>query len=359
MLDRNVETDAKALDELLHYASSMHGINFALAMRESDGSVKVYPRSSQPCQGGEMRKYQRTHGDLCTRPNDRRPSDLHDPFPSGIVEAVGFHKSHVGEKFLRDSLSEDSPWLKGFNSPDNIIYAEKNGKTVGYIINDTEVDPTVLVNLAQYQNTCGPFYEKYLEAGFTRKEALVLVALFNHDPEKLGVQTYNYYFPVLASLDRFFEANPHDLSGGTYRNGFDYNRRDIHNLFKAGPGETHANWGKLVLQKGFPRYSQPKLVGYRLKDTYEGPLEFLPVNYYVSNTGLPKPEFVEAVKHTDWGYIFDKSKTSPTWEKYFEICRSILNDYYSGGVSPGAEVNEDINLQPEEVQHDEAMAAGL
>ncbi len=268
MLDLNNPVDKKAFDELHGYAHTMTGTNFALAMRNPDGSVTVYPRQNQPCQGGEMRKYYKTHGDRCTRPKDPRPSDLHKPFPDGVVEGVSLNlgnKSHSME-FAKFLFSSESPYRKAFPSSEDVHFIPSKydpEMLQGIIVTNTDIDPTVFVNSLQcFRTLSESTWKKYVDLGLTKLEAVVTQMLSHNDISAIVGETYTYYFPMNASIRRLMEGDPFDLSGGTWRDGFDYNRPEIQDLFKAREGEKATIFAKelqkFAVEKSFgdPRYPQ-------------------------------------------------------------------------------------------------------
>lgn len=251
----------EAYDKLLKLATTMSGINFALAMRNEAGEIKVYPRENQPCQGGEMRKYGESHPGDCTRPNDRRPTDLRKPFPDGIPEAVAVNllagwtsPSDKLDVLIKGLYSDDSPYQRGFGSATDVEYVMKNDHIHGLIFWNTEVDPTVFVNSLQFLNTFKGQPETYVdlvEAGLTTTEAIACMVMCNIHPFKQGIgPASTYYFTASPSIWRLLEKKPHDLSGGTLRDRFDYNRPKVQALFSAGEGEHSISWPKALKEQG-------------------------------------------------------------------------------------------------------------
>lgn len=267
---QNNRTDNAALRSLEFLADNMHGINFALAMRDQDGYLKIYPREDQPCQGGEMRKYKyagrsdscyvsgkkvELHGDECTRPDDPRPGDLSDPFPDGIPEAVAIclKDRPQNPEMVEFFLSEKSPYRKGHGGRENIVLRyNEHGDVSGYVFKNTEIDPTVFVNFLQFLR-CQDYREMWKTlrgAGMTPQEIAVSFILMGpHDPTHNLVETHSYYFPVKASIRRIVEGDAFDLSGGTFRNRYDYNRSEVQDLFKARKGEEVTIWHKEMSER--------------------------------------------------------------------------------------------------------------
>lgn len=218
-------------------------IDYFLVMRDKSGVLSYHDRINQPC-WGELRKYRSTHYHDCTKLEDARPEDLFSPFPDGTPEAIGIPFSCIGALTpLKQYLfSNESPWRKGFGSSSDIILT-----WTGIILKNTDIDPTVLVNLLinirnmkQYNETEKNF-EKFLAEGLTKFESAFL-CIFS------GVSSYSYAMPsnvhrlqvpppndyintLFVSLSRLYEQNPHDLTGGTLRNRFDYERKKIKDIF--------------------------------------------------------------------------------------------------------------------------------
>jgi len=213
----------------------VQGISFSLVTRDPTSSeLKVHERVSQPC-WGELRKYKVTHPEDCTQPLDKRPSDLKNPFPKiGIPEALALSIpiNRNIEKFL---WSDQSPWVSGFGGEDNLIIHNR-----GVILKDLSIDPTVLINLAKNSqrgsNTEELFNFLTKKAGISPKKA-VLALLFAgahhkyfYSPKLNGPDTY--VNPMTVDVERYLEQKPKDLTGGTLKDRFDYNRKELAGIFK-------------------------------------------------------------------------------------------------------------------------------
>lgn len=234
------------------------GTGFALLMeyhgRDPYKDYGIFLRSSQPCQGGELRRYRSTHGELCTQPHDERPGDLFNPFPSGRVAAAAFRifQGPMDPGLLCDLVfSEDSPWKSGFGGLPNVkFYKRPNTDQIeGFILRDTRlVDPTVMVNLLGYLNIAKNhgkrLFEPLLEFGMSPNQALAFTILNNNSLNSV-MQTFTYRFPALFSPRRFFEGRPNDLSGGSWGDGCDYNRTYVQDVFSGSP-EYSIQWFKDV-----------------------------------------------------------------------------------------------------------------
>lgn len=353
MLDLNDADDLKAYKELKVAGLKMTGTNFALGMRRDTGKVRVFKRPNQPCQGGEMRKYESTHPGDCTRPKDPRPGDLRMPFPLGTPEAVAVHfnmtrteiyglKPPTPEwaEFLRALYGPNSPYQPGTGKPWNVEFLIENDVPHGMILLDTEVDPTVFVNSLQFLNTMKGTYSvfsKYRAAGFTESESLLIMMLANNDPSSTGYfnKTFEYYFPINASIRRILEGKPHDLSGGTLRDRFDYNRPQVQSLFAAGKGEVRTIFRKAMEDKGYVfekviEKSYPGSITGRLFKTIE--YQKFPFADLCAMARIVIDEAVEASKDEDYSVVtlenknFGKSNKTPTFKDY-EDPKEVEPDY--------------------------------
>lgn len=220
------------------------GINFTLLMEKDVGAcyrdkrtdVSIFPRWNQPCYG-ELRKYKSTHPDECTQPNNGKPGDLWHPFPDGTPVAVGTKFNHrpseASDALLRFVFSGNSPWLSGIGDPQLV---EVGGHIVGVLMRDTRLDPTVLVNL--FNNVKSLLllsdnprtFMKLVEGGFSEAEAIATI-LATRTPLVSVSQPDGYYTTQRLSLRRIVEQKPRDLTGGTLRDRFDYNRTELENVF--------------------------------------------------------------------------------------------------------------------------------
>lgn len=233
-----------AMKELTRLASNMTGANFALCMRENDGSLKIHTRENQPCQGGEMRKYGETHKD-CTRPDDPRPGDLRHPFPSGIPEAVSVCLSIVNRNtkpVLEFITGQESPYRSVMKD----VRIIDDGRLIGLVFLDTEVDSTVLVNSIQAIRSLNSVTHGIMQkTGLDAREAFLFAMSGIHasskEKELIVCGVYSYYFATNACIRRIWDGIPYDLTGGTYRDRYDYNRPAVQDLFMARQGEHKTN----------------------------------------------------------------------------------------------------------------------
>jgi hypothetical protein len=252
MLDLSKPEELAVYREAEQAARNMQGTNFALIMRQGD-SLKLYRRETQPCQGGEMRKYAKIsyppadqgkvlHED-CTRPDDPRPSDLKHPFPDGIPELVAVHfQKEMPERMFED-LYVYGPYSK-LNGKIVEVIDEWSGLVCGCLI-DTEIDSTLLVNFLQFVRSCNVnAWKAWCELGAQTDEIASLMYLTNpgFDVRMSAPAPYNYYFSTNTCVKRVLEGSFNDLTGGTFRDRFDYNRPEIQDLYKFRDGETKTNF---------------------------------------------------------------------------------------------------------------------
>lgn len=195
----------KFLDEFNSKKQGFH--TFSLLMqKEPGGEITSHVRVNQPCYG-EMRKY----GEISTLPSTSKPSDLHHPFPEGRPVAVMVHSNYLATKM--QAFDSKSPWIKGFGSIDNIIF--HHDKNIFTLI-DTRIDPSVFVlmlrNIRSLDNLDSRidkdknnYYYKYLWSPF--------------------------YNNIFSDFRLFCNQSPINASGGTWYDGYDYNRWWNESLF--------------------------------------------------------------------------------------------------------------------------------
>ena len=206
------------------------GYNYALLMMKDDGSYHLVERLGMPCFGA-LREY-----NCGTRPNDPWPYDLRDPrhiFPkegSLVAVCVQFKRNGYSGVEAWNSWIEDfafnvavSPWksvLNGFE----LYKMEKDGAYGGVVLTDTDVDPTVFVNLLR---VCG-------RAG---SEANWFKFMNEHkgvDPRVAFVKTYasSYSLKLQYNLKALFTGQPFNFSDGvSLRDRGSYNRPDNEKIF--------------------------------------------------------------------------------------------------------------------------------
>lgn len=201
--------------------------------REYVSDFTLAPRDVLPC-WGELRKYSYSHDD-CTQPDDYRPTDLYQPFPSGKPEAlvVGLQNFSASLVAIEDLLT-DSPWGEELKkgtvveiSSDCLVFrATDVQKGLGF-------DPTVLVSflafLSGLSNTWMEF-RKYLSI----RETCLLMMSQTILP-KHGLSWEDDYYFSNRSAYRILEGKPHLLSGGTFGDRVDYSRQRLQDVFGTEP----------------------------------------------------------------------------------------------------------------------------
>lgn len=251
-------------------------IAFCLAMLDEETKVvNIYTRDVQPCYG-ELRKYLKSHGNEYTDPephDDYRPTDLFSPFPEGTPVglavftpwnkkkewAIGFGsnrkvfptKSGMEEDYLSFVFSKDSPWANGMPESGVDIARDADGHPRLLVFNDLDVDPTVLVNALNMvvRHLASPWEVTGInllhDAGATMMELCILKNIFNvHVQGKVvdgelktnfistNSQVRGYYSALFPDVSRMVNKDARDLTGGTLKNRFDYNRKRLHEIFE-------------------------------------------------------------------------------------------------------------------------------
>ena len=240
-------------------AQTLSGISYIIYTTEGE-----FPRQNQPCYG-ELRKYEKTHKGECTQPGNHKPGDLHSPFPDGtpiglVVPFPRITKTVKTDRVFRAMFSKDSPWYIGFKDVSffNITDSDRIG---GVIIDNMEIDPTVLVNaLKTLQSFQSPQvvddFCDLVDNGLTENEALAVIMLNGSGSILNGVQpTGGYKAPTQFSAKRFFNKTPNDLTGGVLRDRIDYNRTDMHKPFWGESTEGAINWQVEASKAGAPKFT--------------------------------------------------------------------------------------------------------
>lgn len=221
---------------------------------DNQGELQRWDRPANPCLGGNIRKYKRRTvpqnyghialnrdsgsdwpdediksrtighddytdpytGNLSNPSDDYFPGDLKYRFPDG--KPVAFAKTYprsVYDSPMTDLILNDSPFRSGLPSKENIHMTPR-----GLILTDLSVDSTVFIQALgqlQYMSVMGP---KILSVIDDPMDALFLSYLF-----------YGYQHPISIDVQRFYEKNPHDLTGGKLSERYDYNRKILHEIF--------------------------------------------------------------------------------------------------------------------------------
>lgn len=219
-------------------------IEYAFVMEHSDHWMMHF-RYDQPCYG-ELRKYKMTHGTMCTRPESEKPDDLFHPFPAGkpFAVCVPFNyedtKTDSRDNYLRALVAPESPWISGFGSPRSVEFIEKKGHLHGFILWDMGVDPTVMIHLIWatcYVNSSKHYDQVKDRAKLAPNETLAFLLMMADSNDLKYIRELDaYHFGSRLSLRRFLGQQPRDFSGGTFANGYDYNRRMIQDIFYSDTG---------------------------------------------------------------------------------------------------------------------------
>jgi len=180
---------------------------------------------TRPCYG-EMRPYHKTHP---KEVNDGvyMPGDLHVRFPDGNPVAVAVRLSSPHEnrtKFFEFMASEESPYSAPFKEVEFV--RDSNKDINGFILRDTNYNPTILVNLlimnrSDYSGRSS-VYKSFIAEGANPLEALVLNFIYG----KSWLNSGGYDFDLAATIKRLFGNNPVNNSVN-HENFFDravYNR---------------------------------------------------------------------------------------------------------------------------------------
>lgn len=212
-------------------------IAWAMLTFEKDSAEpwKLHVRNSQPCYG-EMRKYKISHSD-CTQPLDTRPGDLHHPFPEGTPMAIGVKwgvLTSVSKEIAKNIFNPiTSPWKRGFKKPELLIEGDI---LHGISFYDTAFDPTVFVHALKFFWQVANHHEDYRtfrECGLDVFDACIATNVISgYRPTR----NFNPYYTAGSftprfSVKRYKDKNPLDLTGGTLRQRFDYNRKQLNSIF--------------------------------------------------------------------------------------------------------------------------------
>jgi len=261
MLPDNVVTDLKNF----MFSNGLGGgynYHFTMVMKDPDtGVYSFHDRPKQPCIGGNLRKYGKSHPDDCTRPSDSCPSDLDNHwgnrrsndgpkwrFPDGIPSGVGYHTGFDSKntEYVKLCYSAKSPWVRGFGCADAVDLLYRGDSIVGVVIKTGDFDPTVLIHLQKHlQGNHISVFEKAVAKGFTEEEALVLTAYtavegiyydeMKHvfDPSRpVFTPADSYQFDGRSSIKRMINQEPLDLTGGLWSDRYDYHRPHLALVFR-------------------------------------------------------------------------------------------------------------------------------
>lgn len=231
-----VKDTADGVEKLTEFGTNPNGNAFALLM-EHEGKLLYYHRGSQPCYG-EMR----TYGDKSTQPEVHKPGDLFHPFPDGTPVGVSVpffaHPQNKNRDVLASFLfGKDSPWRRGTGTFDVL---RVDGVPKGIITMDTEFDPTPLISaLICSRSLLAEHYCNILSklrVAFPKREDFEhfrVMCFFQFT----GSQGWAPMSPLVYSLSsqlvlkRFNSGDSVDITGGTFRDRYAYNRPKLEKVF--------------------------------------------------------------------------------------------------------------------------------
>ena len=231
--------------------------SFGIFNQKKDGTVKFYKRINQPC-WGELRCHYKDIG---------KPSDLHSPFPLGkpvgLAICLG---SYYNQELVKWILSDESPWRSCFGEGREII-TKDDGKILGFIQRDMDIDPTVFVShlLNMRVETS---WSTFVEWGVPKDIAFWMGFTFrpNYINGAITWPSYDYgdgyTFAKAINIKRYLTANPQNITipsdkGGTlFSERGVYNRVDIAELFS---GDESVSLKSLFKQK-YPELTQDIIV---------------------------------------------------------------------------------------------------
>lgn len=226
-----VETIADGFNMMKSKLRGKQTINWS-AVVESDEGLSVLTRLSQPCYG-ELRRYQ----SKSERADDdtRRPGDLRHPFPDNIYRVYQVSTWYP---------MEDHPFIDWLiNKPylELDIVKEHVNKGNFLCIRNTNHDATFVVSFLLAQKNFRysfPMMTKLLEH-LPEDQAMVAGLCFtqgwSNTEEKVYIKTHFNEYTLCSStpIYNFVNGKYQCLAKGTMLDARDYNRKHIHDVFKA------------------------------------------------------------------------------------------------------------------------------
>lgn len=226
------------MEHLYSYAAMKDGdadrYNYCLLMLEEDGTHTIVERNGMPCWGA-LREY-----NCGTRPHDEWPGDLQQAehlFPktgnvialacqvNGMRWANSYSTKEQRNQFIGDFAFNPSvsPWRSVLKDFELVI---KNDEFSGVVFKDCKIDPTVLVSLLRIGLVGSSYNPSLFDAMLKRNENIHPLVAF------LKMERDSYGMSHKVVLERFFTANPFDMSnGGTLYDRESYNRPDLDYIF--------------------------------------------------------------------------------------------------------------------------------
>lgn len=225
--------------------NSYASYTWAVLMEEEDGTYSYWERHNNPCYG-EMRPY--AIGYLSNGPYIKdlmpesqrkvhKPGDLFWPFPltgKPVLLAVPFGPKYKAYSDLLEDVilnAEISPWrnvLKGFE-----VVRNKDGTISGLVITDTNIEPTVMVNMfRKIKNDVNinqyiSVREKYPD--LSKLEAFVFSQIYVNT--KVVNSEYGSVFGMNYSIKRILNGDTTDQTGGTFYQRYAYDRPKVDWIF--------------------------------------------------------------------------------------------------------------------------------
>lgn len=245
-----------------------YSYTYAIVTRDSVGNLAIHQRISLPC-WGELRKYANTHpADQVTQKYPpKKPSDLHYPFPDGKPEALAcafpLKQDDEFASWRREyCFGESSPFRRGYQRDFLQLAMNDDGSMNGIILTDTKFDPTVLVNMLKRIDVINAFPLKMLfEAGFTDDEVKILLTTVYINTRYCEIQPMTDYIQgVKCNLNKILTGDTTDLTGGTFGDRFDYNRKYMHDIFKDEDKTKNVSLSALINDRGASSYPTLKIV---------------------------------------------------------------------------------------------------
>ena len=240
-----MDENTKKVIDYYNKPNKSFGISFVI---ETDG-VDLHHRDSQPCYG-ELRKYEKTHGEDATKP-EKRPGDLHHPFPDGKPTRLFLliHKSKVVDNWFE--LVVNGPWRSGFGEWTAHTLSKNNQSSLMEICN-CRIDPTVLVNAMKLRtdSILNSSHNEVIKDLTFDSELEKKFFSFLHSLITTRSNRYYYVSPNFC-MEKFLNCTPNNLSGGTLEDREDYDRKNLAQIFRSdlSPSENPANQFKKSLIK--------------------------------------------------------------------------------------------------------------
>lgn len=220
------------------------GYYYALLMEEEDGTYTIVHRTGMPCWGA-LREYEKG-----TRPNDPWPEDLmseYEIFPetgkpvamaaclarmqAGIPNLPSWVSSAYSptidqwNTFIEFAFNKDiSPWRKALNNVE--LIKNEDGAYWGAVFLDTNVDPTIMVNLLRCNALSTALAKNFAQTVADNPGVDMRLCYL----ASKGIDAYNMSGRIVP--ERWWHGEPLDLSdGGTFYERYSYNRPENEYLF--------------------------------------------------------------------------------------------------------------------------------